>query len=222
MAEDEMRLRWGLRGRYIEDISMRYVTGSNESRKCGWKQGWKTQTSLMSQGIYEWKSNMSEGTGVRKGTAPWQSFSCIQRLCSGSGCCGWPWLCSYGRFEEEWTLSLCHHALKSSFQRGIHCNRINLTGRQQDLDCGVVEVCLKKLTWKSRPSPGPGEVAHVCVVAGVAIYLHLPAAVSLVVSCRCLSWNFTSPCLWTNRSLGDRLFHCYPSSNTQSCGKRMQ
>lgn len=73
MAEDEMWLRWGLRGRYIEDIGVRYVTGSNESRKCGWKQGWKIQSSLVSQGIYEWNSNMSEGTGMRKGTAPWQS-----------------------------------------------------------------------------------------------------------------------------------------------------
>lgn len=105
MAEDEMWLRWRLRGRYIEDISVRYVTGSNESRKCGWKQSWKTQPSLMSQGIYEWKSNMSEGTGMRKGTAAWQSSSCIQHLCSGSGCRAWP---SYGHFEEEWTLSLCH------------------------------------------------------------------------------------------------------------------
>lgn len=130
MAEDEMWLRWGLRGRYIEGIAMRYVTRSNESRKCGWKQRWKTQPNLRSQGIYECKSNMSEGTGMRKGTAPSQSFSCIQHLCSDSSCCCWPWLCSHGCFEEEWTPDICHQALKSSFQKRIRYEGINLRGRQ--------------------------------------------------------------------------------------------
>lgn len=129
-----------------------------------------------------WKKK-EKGTGIRKGTLPWQSFSYMQPLRSGSNCCSWPWLCFYGHFEEEWPLGPRGSGVL--FSRRPLCYEINLTGRQGNIDRGVVEVCLRKLTLLTWKSPGPGEVAYVCVCGSGCCYLS--SSTSISESCPVLS-----------------------------------
>lgn len=125
---------------------------------------------------------------VMKVTLPWQPFSCMQPLCSGNDFSGWPWLCFYGHFEEEEPLSQCSSGWEVLFSKTPHYYRLNLTGRQGDIDCGVVEVCLRRLTlltWKSRQSLGPGVVAYVCMCGSGCCYLS--SSTSIYESCPVLS-----------------------------------
>lgn len=126
-----------------------------------------------------------------KGSLLWRPFSCMRPLCSGSAFSGWLWLCFYGHFEEEEPLSQCSPDWEILFSKRPYYYRINLTGRQGDINCGVVEVCLRKLTlltWKSRPSPGHGVIAYVCMCGNGCCCLS--SLTSIYESCPVLSISF--------------------------------